>query len=160
MLTAGKDQSKSRLLLTSNKNLFLRLKNDASPWQHDHPPLNNTFLNTTFSARLVAAFLLRHAGTSCVLTFRPGTEQLFVLPICSVPHGNGVEDIHAHGWLPWPLQNNARVHPLELTAFQPGHAHNDLWQTTQHFQTQQQQHPLYLCTTYPVDQKSQQSPHR
>ncbi len=154
MQTAGRDGAKSPLLISSSKSLFVTLKSHSSPWQHDDPPLTNPFVNTTLSTRLIAAFLLRHAGTSCTLTFRPGTEQLFILPICSAPHGNGIEEAHAHGWLPWPIETNARVHPLELTAFQPGHAHNDLWKSLQHFQTQDEQHPLFLCSTHSVDEKA------
>ena len=117
MMTAGKDNTKSRLLLTGHKTLYMTRKNDVSPWQQSHPPLNNPFVCTTLSARLVAALLLRHAGSSCVLTFRPGKEQLFLLPICSAFHGNGVEDIHAHGWLPWPLPVNAHS---KSPPFSPG----------------------------------------
>ena len=36
MLTAGKDQTKSRLLITGPRTIYFTLKNDASPWQHDH----------------------------------------------------------------------------------------------------------------------------
>ena len=158
MLVAGKDKTKSRLLIPNPKTILLTLKNDASPWQQDHPPLINPFISATPTARIIASFLLRHAGSSCTLTFRPGTEQLFILPICSAQHGNGIEDVHAHGWLPWPLENNVRVHPLELTAFQHGHVHNDLWRITQQFHTQIQQHPLFLSVTHQVDEKANKVP--
>ena len=158
MLVAGKDRTKSRLLIPNPKTILLTLKNDASPWQQDHPPLINPFISATPTARIIASFLLRHAGSSCTLTFRPGTEQLFILPICSAQHGNGIEDAHAHGWLPWPLEHDIRVHPLELTAFQHGHVHNDLWRTTHQFHTQIQQHPLYLSVTHPVDEKANKVP--
>ena len=144
MHTAGKDKTRSRLLITGPRAIYFTLRNDASPWQHDHPPLLNPFVSTTPSARIIAALLLRYAGTSCTLTFRPGMEELHILPICSAPHGNGIEDGNAQGWLPWPLPHDVRVHPLELTAFQPGHIHNDIWRSTHHFNTQQQQHPLFF----------------
>ena len=154
MLTAGRDNTKSRLLITHPQPLLFTFKNHASPWPHNDPPTPNPFVSATLSTRLTAALLLRHAGSSCMLTFRTGTEELFILPICSAPHGNGVEHQHAHGWLPWPLEANARVHPLELTPFQHGHPHNDLWKSLFHFQSCEEQHPLFTCTTFPVDQQA------
>ena len=76
MHTAGKDKTNLRLLITGPKATYFTLKNDASPWQHDHPPLLNSVVSTTPTARIIAALLLRYAGTSCTLTCRPGTEEL------------------------------------------------------------------------------------
>ena len=119
MRTAGREGAKSRLLITNAKTLFITFKSHPSPWQHDRAPLTNPFTCTTLSPRLIAAFLLRYAGSSCTLTFRPGTEELYILPICSAYHGNGIEEVHAQGWLPWPLEENARVTRSNLLPFNP-----------------------------------------
>ena len=86
-----------------------------------------------------------------MLTFRPDTDELYVLPICSAQHGNGVESQHAHGWLPWPTGVHARAHPLELTSYQREHPHNSLWAPLYNYQSREQQHPLHTCIFFPVD---------
>ena len=158
MCKAGKEGSQSRLLLTNQNFLFLTLKNHPSPWQFQHTNPPNPFIRTTYTPRLIASFLLRFAGSACSLTFRPGTTELYILPICGAYHGNGIEDIHAHGWLPWPLDAKARAHPLETTAFLPGHPHQALWRSLQHFRTENEQHPLYLATFHHIDQKANRIP--
>ena len=68
MRTAGKDGTKSCLLILSPKTLFLTLKSHPSPWQEDVEPLSNPFVNTTLSLRIIIRIGVHVASASASKT--------------------------------------------------------------------------------------------
>ena len=110
----------------------------------------NVFVTATWTVKTLLAFLMRTAGSTGVLTMRPGKADPYVSPVgigfiydppaARKVHGNCIAYENAVSWMPWPssLASNAPIHPYEVPYFTYTH-----WLPLLRFDNLESVHPLF-----------------
>ena len=113
----GKGTGPSPMLLQAPYYACLTTKHNIS-MDFTRPDLkNNPLVQGTLSTRLVSMFLLHFAGDICSLAFRPGTTELYAIPVGTGAHCCCMEAGKAPAWVPWAIEESAPIHPIELAHF-------------------------------------------